>query len=85
MTKNNFQCTFIFFKYCPTASAVPEKAGIFNVPITFATGKLGNKVKDNGVCINPPPPTIESTKPAMKAIKHKRDKVSKVIINNTKL
>lgn len=67
----SLQSIFTFLRYCEVAKAVPLNAGIFSVPIIVETGKLGKKASDNGVCINPPPPTIESMKPAQKAAMHK--------------
>ncbi len=68
---NNFQSIFTFFRYWEVANKVPLNAGIFNVPITVETGNCGKKANDKGVCISPPPPTIESMKPATKAAVHK--------------
>ena len=73
---NSFQFTFILFIYWLTAKAVPEKAGIFKEPTTLAMGRFGSKLKDNGVWIKPPPPTIESTKPATNAMRHNKVNIS---------
>lgn len=74
-----FQSIFTCFTYCFAAKKVPLKDGIFSEPITVATGSLGNKIKEAGVCINPPPPTMASTKPARLANKH--SKMSVVVSN----
>ena len=66
-------CTFL--TYCFAAKKVPLNAGIFNEPITVATGKFGIKISAVGVCISPPPPTIASIKPALNAAIHKSIKV----------
>ena len=39
---------------------VPVNAGIFKLPITAATGYCGRSTSAAGVCINPPPPTIDT-------------------------
>ena len=67
----SFQSIFTFFRYCIVAKAVPLNAGIFNVPITVETGNCGKNARANGVCISPPPPTIESIKPAQNAAEHR--------------
>ena len=59
---------FTFFKKVRAAKKVPVKEGIFNEPMTCATELLFSKIKPAGVCINPPPPTMASTKPAKKAM-----------------
>jgi len=59
----------IFFKKVRAAKKVPAKDGTLRDPITCATELFGSKINPAGVCINPPPPTIASTKPAKKAIK----------------
>jgi hypothetical protein len=53
--------------YCVAAENVPQKAGIFNEPIMVTTGKLFSITNEAGTCSNPPPPTMESIKPAQNA------------------
>ena len=67
MISSKRQFIVTFFKYCAAAKEVPLKAGIFSVPITVETGKLGSKINAAGVCINPPPPTMASMNPAINA------------------
>jgi hypothetical protein len=75
--KKIFHSIITFRVYCTAAKDVPVNAGIFKVPITVATAYCGNSTRAAGVWISPPPPTIESTKPAKKAKKH--NKISSVV------
>src|SRR6478735_8953543 len=68
---NNFHCSETFLAYWKQAMAVPLKEGIFVVPSKVATGYCGSVTKTAGVCTSPPPPTIESMKPAAKAAIHR--------------
>jgi hypothetical protein len=77
----NFQFISIFFKYRVAAKKVPLKEGIFKLAITVETGRFGSNINPMGVCINPPPPTIASTKPARKATKH-NNKIREMSIIN---
>ena len=54
---------------------VPAKAAILLVPNKIGNGIFGNVIKRKGVCINPPPPTTASIKPAVKA-----DSANKMIV-----
>jgi len=63
----SFQLIDTRFEYWYNATDVPEKAGIFEVPKSVATGKFGKVIRRTGVCIKPPPPTMASIKPAQKA------------------
>ena len=47
--------------------AVPNNEGIFVVPNKVATGYCGKVTNVAGVCTRPPPPTMESIKPAPNA------------------
>ena len=49
------------------AIEVPEMDGILVVPSRVASGYCGSVIKVTGVCISPPPPMMESIKPAAKA------------------
>ena len=46
---------------------VPAKAAILLVPNKIGNGIFGKVISKNGVCINPPPPTTASIKPAVQA------------------
>ena len=46
---------------------VPASAAILLVPNKTGKGILGNVINKKGVCINPPPPTTASIKPAVNA------------------
>lgn len=54
---------------------VPARAAILFVPNKIGNGILGNVINRKGVCINPPPPTTASIKPAVKA-----DSANKMIV-----
>ena len=60
---------------------VPVKEGILVVPSKVATGYCGRVINVAGVCINPPPPTMASIKPAAKAARQ-RMIISFVIAKN---
>jgi hypothetical protein len=70
--KPQFNLTFL--RYWTTARLVPLKEGIFKEAITEATGKEGKIIREAGVWIKPPPPTMASTNPAQKAITQSRIK-----------
>lgn len=69
--------------YMTTAIEVPVKAGILRDPITVAAGINGKMLSDKGVCISPPPPTIESTNPATKATRQRRKRISYSIVEKS--
>ena len=50
--------------YCKVANPVPQMDAPLLVPNSVAGGADGNTANKAGTRINPPPPTIESTKPA---------------------
>jgi len=39
--------------------------------MALTTGKVRNRTRAAGVCINPPPPEMASTNPAVKAARHR--------------
>jgi hypothetical protein len=55
-----------FFHILVSSKEVTAEAGIFKLPITVETGKLGSK-NPAGVCIKPPP-TMASIKPAARLL-----------------
>ena len=50
--------------YCIVAIAVPQTEAPLFVPNKVAGGAVGNAAKSAGINMRPPPPTMESTKPA---------------------
>ena len=51
--------------YLNAAIDVPARAAILLVPNKTGKGIFGNVISKKGVCINPPPPTTASIKPAV--------------------
>lgn len=70
--------------YCQAATPVPINDEKRFVPITRGTGKLGNRMNKAGICTNPPPPTMESINPAVKAAAHRKNKVVKSVTDTSK-
>jgi len=65
-----FQLISICLAYCADAIDVPAIEANLLVPKSIATGSWGMKMKSAGSCMRPPPPAMESMKPAIKAKTH---------------
>jgi hypothetical protein len=63
---STFGSGFICLRYKAAAVVVPNTADYLLVPSTSAVSDYGNPIKSAGSWINPPPPAMESTKPAKK-------------------
>jgi hypothetical protein len=62
-------------EYRQAAEAVPNTEENLLVPNKLAGVEVFRLLNNAGICINPPPPTTESTNPAIKDIKIRKDKV----------
>ena len=65
-------------RYKAAAVVVPKTADNLFVPKTSAVPDLGKPIKRAGNWINPPPPAIESTKPAKNDAAKRKSAVARV-------
>jgi hypothetical protein len=73
-----FGSGFICFRYKAAAAVVPNTADNLFVPNTSAVPDLGKPIKSAGNWISPPPPAIESTKPAKNEAAKRNSAVARV-------
>jgi hypothetical protein len=69
----------IALRYKIVAALVPKTEVNLFVPRTSTVSNFGSPISRAGSCINPPPPAIESIKPAQKAAKIRKMRVVSVM------
>jgi len=73
-----FGSGLICFRYNAAAVVVPKTAESLFVPRTSAVEELGKPINNAGNWIKPPPPAIESTKPAKNEAAKRNKPVARV-------